>query len=476
MLNKKRDAKVLNIHYLRKFFAIIPFILSAFVAYKSPQIGLILSTSTSVLTLFLIIILITPIGRIKLNHSNPEYSNLQFYGSILIGIVTFFIIIYSQVVAFFNYGPQFLKDLVNINHITTVYYEFSINEWGGAFPWNIYLLWGMSLAYFTYNHHGVPFHHRHAAVIWSGYLGSIGKLMTEYVVIFSSATIYLLSTGTTLILIYQGLKGYFLLPDYYLSVYPTLIFLLPFILFMWLILSKSNLRKLTKKNITINFLLLISLFLGLILMFLSAWFGENLTQLMPTLKNYTCSCIEHYQKQGPDIRLSLVIWSGLMIWAPLAGTYLARLIKGRTIRELIIAGGVIPTLIMFLIYQNKGLITINLSSSVLLALGAMNLLIICFFFYKQKNSIFFSAGFMPIKYPYRSGVNKLSEGSKIYNIVKFGRFLILGPITIIYFHALGGWLLIQFIIVTLSPLIIIKSIACMIIAFITQCYRDLRKF
>src|SRR5690606_11184912 len=110
-----------------------------------------------------------------------------------------------------------------------------------------------------------------------------------------------------------------------------------------------------------------------------------------------CRCVEHFEQAGPDIRFALFEWSWFLLWAPLAGSVIAYLSRGQTIREVVAAVMFVPFCIVVLLsYQ----ISIPIPAIPAVwgnaVVGLLAFLMMYWILKGRNTSAFFSTRFMPI--------------------------------------------------------------------------------
>lgn len=460
-------------HTLRMVMAIPPVLIFAYLAYARPAISLglgVLSAWPGFLLLFLAIL---PAGKVKLGEAEKRIAFWKWFGGVLLAQALIGWLLLTQSLAFIGLGPDFAKNTLNTTFAWRVTQDYWMHQWG-IFPWGIYALWGISLAFFTYNQKGVPFHHRHAAVFWEGALGGYVKLMTELIVIGATVLVLLLTIASSFILLYQGARIYFNFPDYFQTIFPDIVlFLIFFVVIFWSI-GKKTLRKWGRRHITMASLLCISLFVVMAYLTVASFFGDWVKSNLPfPLPFQTCKCVENFEKAGPDIRFALFQWSWWLLFAPLMGSWIARISIGRTIREVVLAMMFVPLCIYIYLMSGASFALPNLHQPwIYLLMGVVTFAICLKLFQGRRTSELLAAGFMPVPDSIPMGTTSLKQGTKIHGLSHFGQRIILGPLGVVLLHITGGWLLIQYPIVILGPFILIKTCFCMLGALFYQLFKD----
>ncbi|MFO1258852.1 MAG: BCCT family transporter [Gammaproteobacteria bacterium] len=448
-------------------------LLFAYLSYAKPAISLGLGVFSAWPGFLLLFLAILPAGKVRLGQFEKRVANWKWYGGIFLAQVLMGWVLLTQSLAFIGLGPDFAKNTLNATFAWRVTQDYWMNQWG-IFPWGFYALWGVSLAFFTYNKKGVPFHHRHAAVFWEGPLAGYSKLMTEMVVIGGTILVLLLSIASSFILIYQGLRLYLHFPDYFETIFPDVVlFLIFFVVIFWSI-GKKRLRKWSRRDISMATLLGISFVVVMTYFIAASFFGDWVKSNLPfPLPFQTCKCVENFEKAGPDIRFALFQWSWWLLFAPLMGSWIARISVGRTIREVVLVMMVVPLCFYLYLLSGAPFVLPDLHHPwIYLLIGGVTFTICLILLRGRRNSELLAAGFMPVPETTPMGVTSLKQGTKIHGLSHFGQRIILGPLGVVLLHITGGWLLIQYPVVILGPFILIKTCFCMLGALFYQLFKD----
>ncbi len=292
---------------------------------------------------FLIVVGLSKLGRIRLGGytARPEYSNLAWYAMMFsagIGIGIFF---YGVAEPIYHLNiPEGLRS-------GSVYDNFKIMylHWGGH-AWATYGLVAIGLGYFTYNK-GLPFAPRSLFYplikeriygIWGDLIDSIAVLS----VLFGLAT----SLGLGAQQINSGLNYLFGVP---FSPVVQVILIVTITTFATLsVVSGLNrgIKILSEANMVVSGLLLLGvLLIGPTVYILSTY----LSGMGLYLREFFSSAL--YTGVEPDEKLwqagwTVFYWAWWISWTPFVGTFIARISKGRTVREVAIGTIVLPTIII----------------------------------------------------------------------------------------------------------------------------------
>lgn len=281
-------------------------------------------------------------GRIKLgpDHSQPEYSNkswfaLLFTAGMGIGLMFFGV---AEPIMHYVSPPvgegQTIDDARNAMKITFFHWGFH--------AWGIYAVVGLSLAYFTYRHN-LPLKIRSALypMIGKRIYGRIGDSVDAFATI---GTVFGVATtlGFGVTQINSGLNYLVGIPQ---SATTQIILVIA-------VSIMAGLSVVLGVDKGIKRLAELNLFLALSLLLFVFFAGPTIYLLQTTLQNlgnYVSSLFEMtfnlyaYQPNGWIGGWTILYWAWWISWSPFVGMFIARVSKGRTIREFIVGVTLIPT-------------------------------------------------------------------------------------------------------------------------------------
>lgn len=218
----------------------------------------------------------------------------------------------------------------------------------GFYPWSIYALLGLSLAFFTFNR-GLPLSVRSIfyPLIGKRIHGPAGHIIDTLAVL---ATLFGLATtlGLGVKQINAGLQT---LTGLESSVNAQLIIILVITLFATLSVV-SGLKKGVKRLSQINIWLAVTFMLGLL-------FVGPTASIMDTFVQSTGKYVQNMISLGTWTEAfrsesdwqngwTLFYWAWWIAWSPFVGIFIARISKGRTIREFLLSVLSVPVLFTFL--------------------------------------------------------------------------------------------------------------------------------
>ncbi|MFN2099649.1 BCCT family transporter [Altererythrobacter sp. MF3-039] len=305
-------------------------------------------------------------GRLRLGKADerPEFSNfswiaMMFGAGIGMGVLT-----YSTAEPIFHLSsnPDVINGLVEANSPENVRaaMKWSVLHWGFS-AWGCYALVGLSLAYFSFNR-GLPLSMRSALypLFGKALSGAVGHVVDVVAVL---ATI----VGVAITIGYgvaQFSSGLFYITDWQWVMTsdgkPALAAMLILLIVVMAISTASAFSGVEKG---IKWLADVNMALSIFLLVFFLAFGPTLVELKTLgfaiwdyLTGFVSMATQHFSVDGSAKGEALSAWQGswtIFYWAwwiafaPFVGMFLARVSRGRTIREYVLGAMLVPTLVCF---------------------------------------------------------------------------------------------------------------------------------
>ena len=308
--------------------------------------GWLYSVGVGFFLVALIVVAFSDWGRIKLgpDDSEPEYGFAPWFAMLFsagMGIGLMFFGVAEPLTHYLtppDGDPETLESARQA--IVLTFFHWGVHAWG------IYVVVGLSLAYFTYRH-GLPLTIRSALypLIGDRIYGPIGHAVDTIAVLgtlFGVAT----SLGFGVTQINAGLNTLFGVP-----IEPVVqLMLIAGITALATISVVAGLDAGIKRLSEINLYLAIALILFVLLagptLFLISAFVQNIGDYLDQLATLTFN-VDAY---GDGVWVSdwtLFYWGWWISWSPFVGMFIARISRGRTVREFIFGVLLGPTLFTF---------------------------------------------------------------------------------------------------------------------------------
>jgi choline/glycine/proline betaine transport protein len=321
---------------------------AAFAAVQSwivTELGWVYLLAVAIFLMLMLYLGVSSYGNIKLgpNHSEPDFSyaawfSMLFAAGMGIGLVFFGV---AEPVNHFTKPP--VGDPETIAAARTAM-EITYFHWG-LHAWAVYALIGLSLAYFSYRH-GLPLTMRSALypIIGDRIYGPIGHAVDIFAVIgtlFGVAT----SLGLGVLQVNAGLSHLLGWPMDFWVQFPLIVVITA----LATISVATGLEKGIKFLSNLNMLMAVALMVFVFVMgpttFLLRAFVQNFGAYLDQFVLRTFYMYAYAPNEEPGAWLgdwTLFYWGWWIAWSPFVGMFIARISRGRTIRQFILGVLLVP--------------------------------------------------------------------------------------------------------------------------------------
>jgi len=296
--------------------------------------------------LFVVIVATSRYGKIRLgpDHSKPEFNVVTWAAMLFsagIGIDLLFFCIAEPI-------TQFLEPPVGEGGTTQAArhaMELTFLHWGLS-GWGVYTLVGMSLAYFSFRQ-GLPLSIRSSLypIFGKRIYGPIGHTVDTAAVlgtVFGIAT----SLGIGIIQLNFGLNYIFGIPEGTLTQAVLVVLIVVFSAISAATGVERGIRRLSEFNMLLAVLLLLFVLVVGDTVFLLNALVMNVGDYF---SNFISLSLDTYAYRRPTDWLNawtVFFWAWWIAWGPFVGLFLARISRGRTIREFVIGTLLLPLAFM----------------------------------------------------------------------------------------------------------------------------------
>ncbi len=298
------------------------------------------------------------LGRIKLgpDHSTPDYSYSTWFAMLFAAGMGIGLMFFGVAEPIMHYSSPPTQEGLTVGAAQQAM-RITFFHWG-IHAWAIYAVVALSLAYFSYRH-GLPLRIRSSLypLIGKRIYGPIGHAVDTFAVlgtIFGLAT----SLGFGVIQINSGL-------NYLFGIAPstsTQIILITVITLIATGSVVSGLDRGIRRLSELNMIMAIAL-LGFVLVMgptvhLLQVFVQNTGMYISNIFTMTFNLYAYDPKPGWIGGWTLFYWGWWVAWSPFVGMFIARISRGRTVREFVVGVLMVPTGFTFLwmtIYGNTAL-------------------------------------------------------------------------------------------------------------------------
>ena len=307
--------------------------------------GWLFILGASFFVIFLLILCVSNLGNIRLGNDDdePEHSffswlAMLFAAGMGIGLMFFGV---AEPISHF---AQPLHAGLSVNDQAKTAMLNTFFHWG-IHAWAIYGVLGLALAYFGFRYH-VPLTVRRAffPILKDKVNGPIGRFID---VVALSCTIFGITTtlGYGALQLAAGFKEIHLID----SVQPSTLVLIILVCTSCSILSaisgvSKGVRYLSEINLLLAFGLMLFVLLAGPTVFTLNAFTENLGAYIANLVPLSFRTFAYDpQNEGWFTSWTVMYWACWITWSPFVGMFIAKISKGRTIREFILGVLLVPT-------------------------------------------------------------------------------------------------------------------------------------
>lgn len=317
-------------------------------SFTTETFGWFYMLAVALFLMFIIVLAFSSYGSIKLgpDHAEAEYGFLEWFAMLFsagYGIALLFYGVAEPVMHFSSppmSAPQTIAAAKEAMQIAYFHWGFHI--------WAIYGVVGLSLAYFAFRH-GLPLSIRSTLypIIGDRIHGPIGHTVDVFAILgtmFGIAT----SLGLSVSQINAGLN--YLLPDIIPVNTTVQVIAIALVTAAALVSVLAGMDKGVKRLSILNMLLATALMLFVFVVgptiFILNAFMENTGSYLGNIVERTFS-LQAYENSDWIGSWTLFIFAWTIAWAPFVGLFIAKISRGRTIREFVLGVMLVPTFFTF---------------------------------------------------------------------------------------------------------------------------------
>lgn len=303
--------------------------------------------TATLLLLFVIWLLVSRFGSLRLggDDSQPEFSYFAWFTMLFSAGMGIGLVFWGVAEPLTHYAePPTASPLTH--EAAREAFRFAYFHWG-FHPWAIYIVFGLSLAYFHFRH-GLPLAPR--SLLYPvlgkriyGLPGHLVDILATVGTLFGVAT----SLGLGAMQINSGISKISDFPQE-TGVQIGIIATITLVATISVVSGvKNGIRRLSELNMVLAFILFLFVLLAGPTIFLLDMFVTNLGGYLQNLPHLSF-WIDLREDSSWQADWTLFYWSWWISWSPFVGVFVARISKGRTIREFVLSVFFIPTLATFL--------------------------------------------------------------------------------------------------------------------------------
>lgn len=315
----------------------------------------------AVIVFFCLYIIVSPIGQIRLGDpdSKPEYSKLSWIAMLFSAGMGIGLVFWGAAEPLSHYAVSAPQGQIGTREALADAFRYTFFHWG-IHAWAVYALVALALAYFKFRKKEKSLISVTLKPIFGqttdGVFGKIIDSITVFATVIGVAT----TLGFGAIQINGGLKFLFGIPkNIYVQIIIIAVTTLCFILS-----ALSGIGKGVKILSNINIILAVALLSIAIIVGPSV---SIMNTFMESLGGYLQSFLKmsfrtaafNTDQQTWIQNWTIFYWAWWISWSPFVGVFIARISKGRTIREFLTNVILIPTIFCFLWFSAFGVLSIH---------------------------------------------------------------------------------------------------------------------
>ena len=319
--------------------------------------------SANIFVVLAFVLIFTPLGRVRLGgmHATPDFSYTGWFAMLFAAGMGIGLMFYGVAEPLTHFGTSFAGTAMqngartdwaplaaaagNEPAAAKLAMAATIFHWG-LHPWGIYAIVALSLALFSFNK-GLPLTMRSVFYpilgerVW-GWPGHIIDILAVFATLFGLAT----SLGLGASQAAAGLKYLFSIPDNQVTMVLLIMGITAVALTSVVLGVDKGVQRLSQINMVLAFLLLGFVILVGPTLFILTGFFDNLwgyVAHLPALSNPFGRNDTNFVEGW-----TAFYWAWWISWSPFVGMFIARVSRGRTVREFLIAVLLVPTVISVL--------------------------------------------------------------------------------------------------------------------------------
>lgn len=324
--------------------------LQSFITHRFRWLFIILMNVAVVFSLY---IALSRYGDIRLGHQteHPEYSLLSWFGMLFSAGIGIGLLYWGTAEPLYHFMSPPMGQAETVEAAKQAM-SISFLHWG-IHAWALYCVVALSLAYFHYRR-GLPLSIRSVLypLIGQKIYGKWGNVV-DTLAVFGTMFGVVTSLGLGAMQINAGFSNVFGIPNNV----PVQLCLIAIITAMATLSVMMGLDKGIKRLSDIN-IVLTALLLGFMLLFGPTQF--IIDSFIENIGNYASQLIplgfwsEAYSNTDWQANWTIFYWAWWVSWSPFVGIFVARISRGRTIREFIFGVLFIPMLLLFFWFTTFG--------------------------------------------------------------------------------------------------------------------------
>lgn len=315
---------------------------------------------TTIIVFFCIFLIFSPIGKLKLGRPNdkPEFNTVSWFAMLFSAGMGIGLVFYgaAEPISHFasppNADPQSTEAFTESLRSTFFHWGFH--------AWAVYGVVALALAYAQFRKGEPGLLSKTLRPILGNHVDGVIGTIIDVLAVFATVIGVAVSLGMGALQISGGLNYLFGLPNTIVT--QSIIIVVVTILFImsaWSGLSKG-IQYLSNLNIGLGTLLLLAgLIVGPTVLILNMFTSSTGSLLNSFLFNSFDAAATNPQKREWMSDWTLYYWGWWLSWSPFVGVFIARVSKGRSIREFISGVLLVPVIVSFIWFSVFGVLGIE---------------------------------------------------------------------------------------------------------------------
>lgn len=322
--------------------------------WATHNFGWFLILAVQAFLLFSVYLALSRFGTIRIGgkDARPDYSRPTWFSMLFSAGMGIGLLFYGVAEPISHFASPPMMD-GGTRAAATRAMDLTFLHWG-LHAWAIYALVGLSLAYFSYNRK-LPLTIRSALYPLLGEriygpVGNVVDIMSVLATLFGVAT----SLGFGVMQINQGLNFLFGLPVE-IEVQILLIMGITLVAMASVVTGLDRgIRRLSEINLVFALLLMMFLLIGGPTLYLLNSTVQNTGHYLQNLLTLGSWTQTYRMESNWQSNWTLFYWTWWIAWSPFVGMFIARISKGRTVREFIGGVLIVPALLSFIWFSVFG--------------------------------------------------------------------------------------------------------------------------
>ncbi|SFL57243.1 glycine betaine uptake BCCT transporter [Salibacterium qingdaonense] len=337
-------------------------VLGSMQSFISKQFGWFYLLSATAFVIFAIYLIFSPFGKIKLGKPDekPEYGYFTWFAFLFTAGMGIGLVFWGVAEPLYHYyGPPSAEPQSNAAAAAALRYSFF--HWG-IHPWAIYAIVALSLAYFKFRHDAPGVVSASLRPLFGNKMDGPYGTAVDVIVVFATIFGVATSLGFGAAQVTGGLSFTF---DFISNNIVTQLIIIAIITVLYLFSAGTGLNRGIRILSMTNIVLAIGLMLFLLAVGPTVYVLDVFTTTLGSyIQNLPSMSFNTAAFSGDRAWLenwTIFYWAWWIAWSPFVGTFIARVSRGRTIREFMLGVIAVPTLfgaLWFSVFGGTG-ISIN---------------------------------------------------------------------------------------------------------------------